>query len=83
MWSNDLVIQLQEEYGMKSNYGRDCLNFDLIEMEASGMIVEIDALIDEEGKFRVGTLLHKYRITTLGRELNTDLQGKIRKGGKV
>jgi hypothetical protein len=82
IWSNDIVTQLQDEYQMNNNYGRDCLNFDLIEMEASGMIREIDAMIDEDGVFRKGALLHKYRITQLGRDLNADLQTKV-KGGKA
>jgi len=82
MWSNDIVVQLQGEYGMENAYGRDCLNFDLVEMEASGMIREIDAKIDEDGVFREGALLRMYKITALGRELNADLQTKV-KGGRV
>ena len=84
MWSQDIVSQLQDEYNMSGTYCANCLNFDLIEMEASGMIREIDARIDDDGVFRRGALLHKYRITTLGKDLNADLRTKVKvKGGSV
>ena len=82
MWNSDLVRKLQEEYNMPSNYYRDCLNFNVIEVAASGMICEVDAKIDEEGSFKKDGLLIKYKMTRLGVDLLNDLmrQVKPRKG---
>lgn len=78
MWNSDIVRKLQEEYKMPSNYYRDCLNFDLIEVAASGMIAEEDAMIDEEGSFKKDGLLIKYHITPIGMDLLNELKTKIR-----
>ncbi|MDR3280069.1 MAG: hypothetical protein LBT23_06120 [Synergistaceae bacterium] len=78
VWNCDLVRQLQSEYGMPSDYHRDCLNFDLIEVAASGMIGEADAKIDAEGKFKKDNLLTLYRITPIGMELLDELKAKVR-----
>ncbi|MDR2698104.1 MAG: hypothetical protein LBB30_00260 [Candidatus Methanoplasma sp.] len=82
MWNSDIVRQLQNEYGMPSDYYRDCLNFDLIEVAASGMICESEAMIDEDGSFRKDSLLLKYKITQLGVDLLNELRTKVtqRKG---
>jgi hypothetical protein len=66
-WNSDVVKQLQTEYGMKSNYGRDSINFDIIELAAGGMLKEIDVSQDIEGKYKHGALLHKYVITAYGK----------------
>jgi len=78
MWNKDLVRQLQEEYNMPSDYYRDCLNFDLIEVSASGMACEVDSAIDEEGTYKKDGLLIKYRITQLGIDQLNDLRSKVR-----
>ncbi|MDR0523576.1 MAG: hypothetical protein LBG62_04060 [Candidatus Methanoplasma sp.] len=78
-WNKDIVSQLQSEYGAPSRYSRDCLNFDLIEMGASGMIAESDAALDEDGSY--GHLLVKYRITTLGNALLEELRGNVKPRG--
>ncbi len=66
-WNGDVVKQLQAEYGIKSNYGRDSLNFDIIELAAGGMLKETDVRKDVEGKYKTGALLHKYTITDFGK----------------
>ncbi|MDR1404606.1 MAG: hypothetical protein LBJ20_03450 [Candidatus Methanoplasma sp.] len=81
MWNSDLVRKLQEEYGMKSDYYRDCLNFDLIEVAASGMISEMEAEIDTEGSFKKDSLLVKYRITPIGKDLLNELRSKVKPMG--
>ncbi|MDR3282997.1 MAG: hypothetical protein LBS92_05245 [Candidatus Methanoplasma sp.] len=78
-WNSDLVRQLQAEYGMPSDYHRDCLNFDLIEVAASGMISEADAKIDVDGEFKKDSLLTLYRITPIGVDLLDELKAKVRR----
>jgi hypothetical protein len=79
MWNSDLVKQLQGEYKMPSNYYRDCLNFDLIEVAASGMIYEIEAKVDTEGSYKKDSLLLKYKISHMGEDLLEDLKAKARR----
>jgi len=59
---------------MPSAYGRDCLNFDLIELAAGGMLVETDVKLDD-GTYKAGALLHKYRITDYGRRKAKEIGG--------
>lgn len=66
-WNSEVVKQLQAEYGMNSNYGRDSVNWNLIELAAGGMLKEIDVRMDDEGKYKKNALLHKYIITDYGR----------------
>jgi hypothetical protein len=66
-WNGDVVKQIQSEYGMKSNYGRDSINFDIIELAAGGMLKETDVKQDDEGTYKSGALLHKYVITAFGK----------------
>ena len=81
-WNCDLVRKLQEEYHMPSNYQRDCLNFDVIEVAASGMVMEMEAKLDEDGSFKEGSLLVKYKISPIGHDLLEELKAKAhhRKG---
>lgn len=78
MWSYDAVKQLQSEYKMEDNYGRDSLNYDLIELAAAGFLKSVDGSIDEEGSFRKGALLTKYNITALGENQFEELCKNIR-----
>lgn len=66
-WNCDVVEQLQAEYGMLSGYGRDSINFDLIELAAGGMLEEVEVKSDSEGSYKKGALLHKYAITAYGK----------------
>jgi hypothetical protein len=78
-WNSDLVRQLQKEYRMPSDYQRDCLNFDLIEVAASGMISEFESKVDTDGDFKKDSLLTKYKITPIGVNLLSELKAKVRK----
>jgi hypothetical protein len=78
MWNSDLVRKLQGEYKMPSDYYRDCLNFDLIEVAASGMVYEMDAKIDTDGEFRKDSLLIKYKLTQIGSVLLSELRSSVR-----
>lgn len=66
-WNSDVVKQLQVEYGMNSGYGRDSINFDLIELAAGGMLKEVNAKLDSGGSYKKGAVLHKYVITAYGK----------------
>ena len=51
---------------MKSGYGRDSINFDIIELAAGGLLKEVDVTQDD-ASYKAGALLHKYRITEFGK----------------
>lgn len=78
MWSYEAVKILMEEYGCKSNFRRDSINFDLIEVMASGFIEPAASEIDESGKLRQGALLYKYKITELGLNQYNELVSKVK-----
>lgn len=80
VWNYEIVKQLQSEYDMNTDYGRDCLNFDLIEMHAAGFLEEEEIVLDTEGKFRKGRLLSRYKLTELGKGQLQNLIENI--GGK-
>ncbi len=65
-WNNEIVTQLQAEYDMAGDYGRDSINFDIIEVAAGGMIKEIEVMIDADGIYKKGALLHRYEVTPFG-----------------
>lgn len=78
MWSYEAVKILMEEYGYKSDFKRDSVNFDLIEVMASGFIESEESQIDDSGKFRQGALLYKYKITELGLKQYEELVSKVK-----
>lgn len=67
MWNHDIGAVVSAEYGMADRYGRDCINYDLIEMEAAGFIRAVEMVDDTEEKFRKGYFLTQYRMTSLGK----------------
>lgn len=69
-WSNELVEEICKEYGIsiKNNVSRDYINFDLIEMAASGFLQDVDQKIDTQGILKKDSLIHKYVITSIGKE---------------
>ncbi|MFA6952464.1 MAG: hypothetical protein WCQ23_05310 [Candidatus Methanomethylophilaceae archaeon] len=79
IWNYDLVKQLMDEYGMKGDFHRDSVNFDLIETVASGFIESVESEIDTTGKFREGSLLYKYRFTSIGKAQYEELASKVHK----
>jgi len=79
MWNYDVVAQIMEEYGMKSDFMRDSVNFDIIEVQMSGFIESTGCEVDVDGKFREGALLRRFRITDLGRSQYEELARKVRK----
>jgi len=73
-WNYDVVRQIQSEYeDMNSDYFRDFINYDIVELATSGFLVQADSLIDLEGSFRKGSLLVKYAITQIGRDRLAEL----------
>jgi len=71
-WNYEIVSKIQEEYGMNSAYGRDSINFDIIELASGGMLKDVEQKIDEEGIYKKEFLLHKYVITDFGRSRGSD-----------
>jgi hypothetical protein len=71
-WNYEIVSRIQEEYGMKSGYGRDSINFDIIELASGGMLKDLEQKIDESGIYKKGFLLHRYMITEFGKVRASD-----------
>jgi len=63
---------MQKEYGMNSNFGRDSINFDIIELASGGMLRSVQSKVDEDGVYKKGFLLHKYIITDFGKTRASD-----------
>ena len=80
MWTDEVVPILQEEYGMEGDYGRDMINFDLIEMVSAGLLSEGESKLDEDGHYKQGKLITRYELSGLGQSYLDDL--KIKVGGK-
>ena len=71
-WNYEIVSKIQEEYGMRSNFQRDSINFDIIELASGGMLKDVEQKVDENGTYKKGFLLHKYMITDFGRVRGSD-----------
>jgi len=71
-WNYEIVSKIQEEYGMPSNFQRDSINFDILELASGGMLKDVEQTVDEEGIYKKGFLLHKYKITDFGKVRGSD-----------
>lgn len=71
-WNYEIVGQIQKEYGMDSNFGRDSINFDILELASGGMLRSVESKVDEDGVYKKGFLLHKYVITDFGKTRASD-----------
>lgn len=71
-WNYEIVPKIQEEYGMKSNFQRDSINFDILELASGGMLKDVEQKVDGEGIYKKDFLLHKYMITDFGRARGSD-----------
>jgi hypothetical protein len=81
-WNYEVIGQVKKEYaGMDNNYGRDVLNYVLIEMMASGFIEVLDMKEDEEGIYKKGALLTQYGLTDLGRKQFEEIKKKAKLRG--
>ncbi len=76
-WLQDIVPKLQEEYNLKGDYGRGMITYDIVELVSAGFLTEGETIIDEEGKFWQGHLLHHYTITGLGKEMYQTIVDRI------
>ncbi len=77
LWNDEIVPEMQSEYTMNTDHGRNMINYDLIELVSAGLIREEGNRIDEDGHFRQGALLTQYNITNLGRSYLDDLRTKV------
>lgn len=71
-WNYEIVSKIQKEYGMLSNFKRDSINFDILELASGGMLKDIEQKVDEDGSYKKGFLLHKYTITDFGKTRSSD-----------
>lgn len=71
-WNYEIVSKIQQEYSMRSNFQRDSINFDIIELASGGMLKDVEQKIDEDGIYKKEFLLHKYVITDFGRSRGSD-----------
>jgi hypothetical protein len=79
LWNYEVMDIIAEEYKEKrSKFGRQTVNWDLIELAAAGFIKETDAKVDEEGIYNKGVLLREYGLTTLGRDEFTRLESLVK-----
>jgi hypothetical protein len=51
-WNYEIVQQIQKEYGLKGNFQRDSINFDIIELASGGMLRDVEVKVDEEGIYK-------------------------------
>ena len=72
LWNYEIVSKIQEEYGMKSNFHRDSINFDILELASGGMLKDVEQKVDEEGVYKKDFLLHRYTITDFGKVRASD-----------
>jgi len=71
-WNYEIVQKIQEEYGMRSDFQRDSINFDIIELASGGMLRDVEQKVDDNGIYKKGFLLHKYKITDFGIQRGSD-----------
>lgn len=67
-WNYEIIPSIQKACGMESNYGRDVINFDLLELLSAGIVTDLEQKVDTEGVFKKDSLLHKYKISDFGLE---------------
>lgn len=78
-WNYDVIPLIGNEYGMNSKYEADCINFDIIEICTAGFLVQTETKVDEDGIYRRGSLLIRYKITQLGRDQFETIVRNVRK----
>lgn len=71
-WNYEIVSKIQEEYGMRSDFQRDSINFDILELASGGMLKDVEQKVDEGGIYKKGFLLHRYTITDFGKVRASD-----------
>lgn len=72
-WNYEIVSKIQEEYDMPSDFERDSINFDIIEMASGAMLEATESQVDEKGIYKKGYLIHKYVITDFGKARASDI----------
>lgn len=77
MWTDEIVAKTSEVYNMRTEYQKDMINYDIIELVSAGLLVEGESRFDEEGSFKKGHILTHYTITPLGRTYYEDLVKKV------
>ncbi len=73
-WNDEVVTKLQQEYGMNSDHGRDMINYDIVELVSAGFLAEGESKIDEDGHYKLNSVLTNYRITKCGNDMLNSLK---------
>ena len=71
-WNSDIVRTVQKEYSMPSDYQRDYINFDIVELAAGGMLKSVDEKLDLDGSYKQDILIQKYVLTDFGKKRLTE-----------
>lgn len=66
-WNYEIVSRVLMDYGLKGDYWRDSINFDLIELSSGGLLKIDDFRLDEEGIYKKNYVIYKYSISDFGR----------------
>lgn len=72
-WDYEIVGKIQDEYRMNSDFERDSINFDIIEMASGAMLETTESKVDDKGIYKKGYLMHKYVITDFGKTRASDI----------
>jgi len=68
LWNYEIAKIITEEDNQTSKFQFNDINFDCIEVTASGFVESVEDAIDEDGsKLGAGRLRTKYKITDLGK----------------
>lgn len=77
MWTDEIVAKASEVFDMKTEYQKDMINYDVIELVSAGLLNEGESKFDEDGRFKKDHILTHYTITPLGRSYYQDLVEKV------
>ena len=78
-WLQDIVPVIQKEYNMAGDYGRGVVTYDITELVSAGFLSEEETKIDTEGTFWKDHLIHRYKITGLGKDMFQEIVHRVSK----
>lgn len=79
-WNYEIIPDIMADYNLTGDYYRDCINYDLIELAASGFLKAEQSIVDTEGIFRKNRAIFEYSLTDLGEQQYNWLVNNIKKG---
>jgi hypothetical protein len=76
-WVQDIVPIIQEEYSLKTDYGRGMVTYDIVELVSAGFLKEGECKLDTEGIFHKDHLITYYSITSLGKNMYQEIVDRL------